>query len=436
MGKEGKKKSKEAKERAPVEDAEPAARSAVSIKVLKEDADVSGCALACFSDAPPPEDLLVKGADPYAFQCQRSGRNGVRTLKGEKGRILLEGQQSQTKCCYRYLVGVYDPEKGRLEVVDPGAAGATGNVYSLKRRLRGDGAEGGVLKLSKDDAREALVDGFGSKRVKAIHKKRKGQELEDEGSEAMQSLEKTLRVRKDESVAAKAAAGLEEEADRDGGGPNEHAPPPDLSATDVSGVYNRREFLNDECWDSINPGHILGMADNPKKDRSGLPAFIARNLSHVSAAAQDKQAKKHTAKLLTLSLYLMRFHGLGSRFKHTAETLKNELGIPPALGVHFLQTLAEGSDTTFSRPQIHKDRLLLLLAVTSLLACGYDVEIDDMAMDLKMHADKLAAYFKEVGAKVDKTTKKMKTEVGGIQVRGRRGMRRRRWSRCPVLVVT
>jgi len=73
---------------------------------------------------------------------------------------------------------VYDPDKGRLEVVDPGGAAATANLFSLQRRLRGDALEGGVSKLSKEEAREALVDGFGSKRVKATHKKRKGQQLE------------------------------------------------------------------------------------------------------------------------------------------------------------------------------------------------------------------------------------------------------------------
>jgi len=134
---------------------------------------------------------------------------------------------------------VYDADKGRLEVVDPGGAGTTANIFSLQRRLRGDAVEGGVSKLSKDEAREALVDGFGSKRVKATHKKRKGQQLEvsmalaspshtphprctvcvsmraltrsrilshtlqEEGSEAMQSLEKTLRVRKQEADAVK-----------------------------------------------------------------------------------------------------------------------------------------------------------------------------------------------------------------------------------------
>ena len=41
-------------------------------------------AQACFSDAPAPADLLQKGADPYEFQCQQAGKNGVRSLKGEK----------------------------------------------------------------------------------------------------------------------------------------------------------------------------------------------------------------------------------------------------------------------------------------------------------------------------------------------------------------
>jgi len=48
-------------------------------------------------------------------------------------------------------------------------------------------------------------------------------------------------------------------------------------------------------------------------------------------------------------------------------------------------------------------RYLSLATPPSLLAfCSLDVEIDDMALDLKMHTDKLAAYFKEVGAKVIK----------------------------------
>ena len=105
-----------------------------------------------------------------------------------QGRTILEGKQSSAKCCYRYLIGVYDPDKGRLEVADPGGAADTANVFSLQRRLRGDALEGGVSKLSKEEAREALVDGFGSKRVKATHKKRKGQQLEVRTARAFVSL--------------------------------------------------------------------------------------------------------------------------------------------------------------------------------------------------------------------------------------------------------
>jgi len=278
--------------------------------------------------------------------------------------------------------------------------------------------EGGVSKLSKEEAREALVDGFGSKRVKATHKKRKGQQLEEEGSEAMESLEKTLRVRKQEADAVKATTGVDEEVDKDGG-PNELAPPPNMAATAVSGIYTRQSLLNDECWEAINPGSMIGMAENASKDRSTLPDFVVRNLSPVAAAGEDKKTKKYLAKLLTLVAYLVRFHLLPSRFKHTPDTLKKELGIPLPLGVYFLDTFAEGgtSESSHSKPQVHKDRLLLALAVSTLLACGFDIEIDALALDLKMHADKLAAYFKEVGAKLNKISKKVKMEDGGsVQV--------------------
>lgn len=417
MGKDGKKKSKrESKSRDDDGGAEPQGTVAVSVKVVRENSNTSGSVLACFTDAPAPGDLLDQDAEPYEFQCEQAG--GARALTGQKGRTILEGKQSSAKCCYRYLVGVYDPDKGRLEVVDPGGAAATANLFSLQRRLRGDALEGGVSKLSKEEAREALVDGFGSKRVKATHKKRKGQQLEEEGSEAMESLEKTLRVRKQEADAVKATTGVDEEVAKDGG-PNELAPSPNLAATAVSGIYTRQSLLNDECWEAINPGSMIGMAENASKDRSTLPDFVVHNLSHVAAAGEDKKTKKYLAKLLTLVTYLVRFHLLPSRFKHTTDTLKKELGIPLPLGVYFLDTFAEqgASEGSHSKPQVHKDRLLLALAVSSLLACGFDMEIDALALDLKMHADKVAAYFKEVGAKLNKISKKVKMEDGGsVQV--------------------
>ena len=413
MAKEGKKKAKaDKKQKDTGASAAGAEAASVSVKVLREDsAEASGCVVACFSNAPAPEDLLA-GGEPYTFAC-RQDTKGVRSLSGHKGRIQLEGQQDQATRCYRYLVGVFDPAKGRLEVVDPGGGAAAGNLFSLRRSLRGEVVEGGVVKLSKVEAREALVDGFGSKRVKATHKKRKGTQLEDEGADAMQALEKTLRISKDQSDAARVAAGITLDAKEDGGGPNEHAPAPVPDAEKASQVYTRQALMDDECWDSINPGSVIMMAENQSKDRSSLPAFVIRNLSHVAAAADNKAAKKHTAKLLTLVTYLVRFHLLPSRFKHSPETLKTDLGVPLPLGVHMLRQFAEGADGSYTKPQIQKDKLLLSLAVSCLMTASCDVEIDDLALDLKMHADKVATYFKEVGAKVIKTSKKIKMEEGG-----------------------
>ncbi len=89
MGKEGKdgkkKKSKEPKERTRNEDeTTSSALRSVSVKVLREAPETSGCLLACFSDSPAPVDLLDEGADPYKFQCRQMGKSGVRSLTGEK----------------------------------------------------------------------------------------------------------------------------------------------------------------------------------------------------------------------------------------------------------------------------------------------------------------------------------------------------------------
>jgi len=85
MGKDGKKKSKESKSQAhnDKETPRPAAAS-VSVKVLKESPETSGCLLAFFSDAPAPVDLLNKDAEPYEFQCEQTGKNGARALTGQK----------------------------------------------------------------------------------------------------------------------------------------------------------------------------------------------------------------------------------------------------------------------------------------------------------------------------------------------------------------
>ena len=82
-GKDGKKKSKKERTRDEDETTASALRS-VSVKVLREAPETSGCLLACFSDSPAPADLLDEGADPYKFQCRQMGKSGVRSLAGEK----------------------------------------------------------------------------------------------------------------------------------------------------------------------------------------------------------------------------------------------------------------------------------------------------------------------------------------------------------------
>lgn len=83
-------------------------------------------------------------------------------------------------------------------MADPGCVG---NVVQLRRGVKSIGG-GNLGEMTKEQARDALVDGFGSKRVRTTHKKRKGQELEKEGGESMGSLRTELAVKKEEAIAA------------------------------------------------------------------------------------------------------------------------------------------------------------------------------------------------------------------------------------------
>ena len=85
MGKDGKKKSKEAKSQAHDDKETPrSAAVSVSVKVVKESPETSGCLLAFFSDAPAPGDLLKKDDEPYEFHCEQTGKSGARA-DGAKG---------------------------------------------------------------------------------------------------------------------------------------------------------------------------------------------------------------------------------------------------------------------------------------------------------------------------------------------------------------
>ena len=87
MGKDGKKKSKkESKSRVDDDVSQPPNEVAVSVKVVRESPNTSGCVLACFADAPVPGDLLDKDVEPYEFQCEQAGASGARALTGQKVR--------------------------------------------------------------------------------------------------------------------------------------------------------------------------------------------------------------------------------------------------------------------------------------------------------------------------------------------------------------
>jgi hypothetical protein len=171
----------------------------VRVQVCREAEGTTGSMLACFSDAPPPaEDLLSAQGIRFSSAYQEGE---TRFLRGETRSLIFEGCDSGGDSMhYKYMVGLYDPDKGEVVVVDPGEK-RSGNIVQLTRNVKSVASRGDMGGMTREQAREALVDGFGSKRVRSVHKLRKGQELEKEANEAVGGLDKELEVKKEETGA-------------------------------------------------------------------------------------------------------------------------------------------------------------------------------------------------------------------------------------------
>jgi hypothetical protein len=188
----------------------------------------------------------------------------------------------------------------QVVVADPGKLG---NVVQLKRGVKSVGG-GRLGEMTKEQARDALVDGFGSKRVKTTHKKRKGHELEKEGGESIGSLRTELEVKKEEHIAAGGLA-----APSDGQeGPSDLAPKCNVEAGHPGEVYSLYDVIGESEWEALPAGQILDMAKNPSGELAlSLPSFIRGQLS-VLMAEGDKKERRKQAKLLMYAAFLMLFN--------------------------------------------------------------------------------------------------------------------------------
>ncbi|KAJ1477760.1 A49-like RNA polymerase I associated factor-domain-containing protein, partial [Baffinella frigidus] len=288
--------------------------------------------------------------------------------------------------------------------------------------------------LTKDQSRDQLVSAFGSKRVKKTHQERKGVQLQQDSEDTIADIHETLTVKKEEADAAKVQMGVVEAGVE---APNELAPLPNLEATAVNEVYTLAGLLSDEQWDAISDKLLIKIAADEEASKM-LPSFCRANVGAVIAAA-DKKAKKVQARLLSYVAFLIFFHNISSRFKKDAQALlifvhkissrfkkdaqvlvdelgiplpivlADELGIPLPIGTHFLKEFAVRDGNSYTKPQAQRDRLLLHLTTAALIFSNYDMHLDMLAADVKIHPDRVGAYFKELGAKVSKGTTQRKS---------------------------
>lgn len=411
----GKEKKSESKKRKPEEEEPAPSQKFAKVAVNTEEENVSGCLLACFSDAPPPVEVLHDNDGGVKFECQRNKKSGSRVLLGESDRLLFEGTDaSEHSSSFKYVVAMYDPSNEKIVLVDPGASVSGGNVFALKRRVKGlEQKSTGASTMTREQARDALVAGFGSKRVKNVHKQRKGVQLQEEGEESMETVEKELRIKKEEADAVRspgkhAGAGDDE-------GPNELAPACNLSAEALDKVYEEESLLAEAEWSLLSGAELVQASkeDADSESNQQLPQFVREVLPLLAGA--DKKKRKRMARHLAYIVALVNFNRLPSKFAKTPDAVSTELNIPPPLALTFLRTFSTFAAGTYTRPQTTRDKLLLYLGVAALLATDYHLFIDSLAADLRLHPEKLSNYFKELGATVAKVKGSVKQEAAAAR---------------------
>jgi hypothetical protein len=223
-----------------------------------------------------------------------------------------------------------------------------------------------------------------------------------------------MQVKKEEAQAAKEAMGV---ADDTVEGPNELAPTANMVATRADEVYGLESLLSTDCWTKISSSLISQLAED-KESADLLPQFCRVQIPNI-AVASDEGVTKARARLLTYIVFLVNFSKLSNRFKKNAVKLKEELGVPIKIGTLMLDMFAVRDGESYTKPEAQRHRLLLHLATAALIFCDFDLFIDELASDLKMKPERLADYFKELGAKVTKprgaTPRKGAAGEGAVQ---------------------
>ncbi|KAH8588386.1 RNA polymerase I associated factor, A49-like protein [Bisporella sp. PMI_857] len=305
--------------------------------------------------------------------------------------IAREEELGVSSTLRKHYVGVYDPEAGKLEVVEARKMVVRGAVRKQQPTKQEEEDE----VMAYQAQRLALGETFGTKKAK----KQLSSFTENAVGPARVAGAKAAKVDKSASAIlatmADAAAGMATRdqlaAEADAAKPR---PKANLSATDIKDVYTIDNLIGTDIFKHI------GVFDWSEASKNKKAVIV--NSRYVAARIEKVVSSVEKLKVLRYLYILIEFYAgakpnRASRRLPKREDLKKKLGnVPEAVVDSIKRRFSTGSDIT----PFQVDLLLTHIAALACIVDSYEVDMWDLRQDLDLDARKMQQYFQEIGAKI------------------------------------
>ncbi|KAI9026278.1 RNA polymerase I associated factor, A49-like protein [Hyaloraphidium curvatum] len=333
-------------------------------------------------------------------------RKRRRLAVAETDRVVLSGVTNpDDELQARYLVAVYDPETKATTLRHAPVFRASRSVKAAA--AAGNAAPSATPRRKNLDARNVLGEAFGSKkRQQQIRSYERNQVEMDNMGEVVDLVSTVIENRVAKSVPAVAADGGE-------GGSRPTVPPHNLNAAKPEDAYELDAvFVPGELAD-VDIAELWGAADyKPILQSYGIvqDSFCHSLLDKELSNPKGQRSKDRVKRLVYVAILVQLYAILGGpnkSYQGSASLAARLGGVPTSLAQSLLDRFAMQRGDDPAKPSYGvtsqlKDKLACYIIVAFLALENFDVDLTQVAKDLKQSLKKVADLAKYVGCKMVK----------------------------------
>lgn len=309
----------------------------------------------------------------------------------------------------KHYVGVYDPETGKLEVLEARSMTVRATVRAHQPPVEDIGATVSTIfslqlthlmnQQNMRAQRNALGEAFGTKKAKkailsvtenAISPDKSARNKLANGTTKLDSVSSAMMANMAEATASMATR---EELDN-AMNANKPRPKANTETTDLSKVYTVETLIGTETMTTIQ---VRPWQVEMKAQREVMVAsrFVANRLNKFKDNVEKLKMLRYM--LLLIEFYNSTKPGRDGRRLPKPDELKPMInGQPESLLQGVKRKFADGS--MMSRHSA--DLLITHLCAIAMVVDNFEVDIWDLKDDLKLEVAGMTLYFKEIGAKI------------------------------------